>query len=275
MPTAYVAFKREYYVEALSYFSIFLSSSFYHACDAGENIISVCVFRLGALQFADFFSALLGIWLTLLAMADLPAVHLSLLQMGGSIIIAFCVTLNRYAFWIFALPSSVGVIIIGISWYLKYRKFSSQFIDKRYLTVNLPVGLTVVLVGLIIYGLLQTENNYKYLHSLWHAIMATGVYFLLPKQDTFQAAALLAWYMVVLRVMLIVKFKKHVLYQLMWTHFIQWIMILTVLTNVMNYDITIKFTKFCTNLSKMFSGLIKNCDFSYYICVCAIFHYSH
>lgn len=191
LPAAYVAFKREYYVETLAYTSVFISSSFYHACDAGENIISFCIFRLNALQFADFFSAMLAIWLTLLAMADLPSIHLSLLQMGGAIIIAFCVTLNRYAFWIFALPSCLGLLIILISWYLKYGKFRSRFIDRKYLYYKLPIGTVVVVVGLLIYGLLQTQNNYKYLHSLWHIIIATGVVFLLPKKDTFQASALL------------------------------------------------------------------------------------
>ncbi|KAH1006200.1 post-GPI attachment to proteins factor 6 isoform X1 [Dendroctonus ponderosae] len=192
LPATYIAFRRRYYVETLAYFSIFLSSSFYHACDAGENILSFCVFRLGALQFADFFSALLAIWLTLLAIADLPQLALSLLQMGGSIIIAFCVNLNRYALWIFALPSVVGVVIIGVSWYLKYRKYRCRFVDRRYLYVMMPIGAAVVAIGLGIYGILQTQDNYKYLHSLWHIIMATGVFFLLPQQDTFEVAVLLS-----------------------------------------------------------------------------------
>ncbi|XP_066249341.1 post-GPI attachment to proteins factor 6 [Euwallacea similis] len=191
IPAVYIAYKRKYYLEALLYFSIFLSSSFYHACDAGENILSFCVFRLAALQFADFFSALLAIWLTLLVMADLPPLQLSLLQMSGAMIISFCVTLNRYALWIFALPSAIGVVIIGISWYLKYRKFRCRFIDRGYLYVYLPVGSLVVFVGLIIYALLQTQRNYMYLHSLWHMIMAAGVCLLLPKPNTFQAAVLL------------------------------------------------------------------------------------
>ncbi|XP_066157231.1 post-GPI attachment to proteins factor 6 [Euwallacea fornicatus] len=191
IPAVYIAYKRKYYLEALVYFSIFLSSSFYHACDAGENVLSFCIFRLVALQFADFFSALLAIWLTLLAIADLPPLQLSLLQMCGAMIISFCVTLNRYSLWIFALPSAIGIVIIGISWYLKYRKFRCRFIDRGYLYIYLPLGSVVVLVGLIIYALLQTQRNYMYLHSLWHMIMAAGVCLLLPKPNTFQAAVLL------------------------------------------------------------------------------------
>ncbi|XP_076257899.1 post-GPI attachment to proteins factor 6 isoform X2 [Rhynchophorus ferrugineus] len=187
LPVTYLAYKRQYYVEAVSYFAIFISSTFYHACDSGENIMTFCLFRLSTLQFADFFSALLAIWLTLLAMADIPTVQLSILQMSGSILIAFFVTLNRYALWIFALPSSVGVLVICISWYFKYRKYKQKFISTTYLYVKLPIGVAVVFIGLIIYSLLQTQSNYKYLHSLWHIIMATGVFFLLPAKDTFQS----------------------------------------------------------------------------------------
>ncbi|XP_060529271.1 post-GPI attachment to proteins factor 6 [Cylas formicarius] len=191
LPSTYVAFKRKYYVEALSYFSVFIFSSLYHACDAGENILSVCVTRLSTLQFADFFSALYSMWLTLLAIADLNPTWLSVLQVAGSIVIAFFVTLNKLAVWIFLIPTCLGIIIIGVNWFQKYWKFKQRFIDKIYLRIKMPLGILSVLFGLIIFGLLQTENNYKYLHSLWHIMMAVATMLLLPKRNTFQVEVLL------------------------------------------------------------------------------------
>ncbi|XP_050308221.1 post-GPI attachment to proteins factor 6 isoform X2 [Anthonomus grandis grandis] len=182
---AYIAYRRNYYIEAISYSCVFLASSFYHACDAGENIISYCLFPLAALQFADFFSALLSIWVTLLAMANLSPLYLSILQMVGSIVIAFSVTLNRYALWIFAIPSTVGVVTILVSWYFKFRHYRINFVDKQYLYIMLPTGLTIASLGLIIFALLQTQNNYKYLHSMWHCMMALSVVVLLPTKKTF------------------------------------------------------------------------------------------
>ncbi|KAF5294042.1 hypothetical protein FQR65_LT10945 [Abscondita terminalis] len=43
LPAVYVAYRRHYYVEAVVYFSTFFFSSFYHACDAGENIYTFCM----------------------------------------------------------------------------------------------------------------------------------------------------------------------------------------------------------------------------------------
>ncbi|KAJ8963972.1 hypothetical protein NQ314_005231 [Rhamnusium bicolor] len=191
LPAVYIAFKRKYYVESITYFSICFFSTFYHACDAGENIISFCLVRLSALQFADFFCALLAIWATIIALADLLPLTTSIFHMIGAIILAFCTTIDRTALWIFALPVLTGVFIVIISWYFKYRKVRQRFADKRYLYVNVPLGIVVVAVGLIMYAFLQTENNYKYLHSLWHIIMAVAIIIVLPKPNTFQPEILL------------------------------------------------------------------------------------
>jgi transmembrane protein 8A/B len=44
----------------------------------------------------------------------------------------------------------------------------------------LPPGLLLVSLGLVCYAFLQTEDNYKFVHSAWHAIMALSIMFLLP-----------------------------------------------------------------------------------------------
>lgn len=196
LPTVVIAYKREYYVEALIYLSICFFSTFYHACDAGENIISFCLTRLSALQFADFFCALLSIWVTLIAIADLPAFyyhhHLpAICHMVGAIVLAFATTVNKTSLWVFAAPSVTGILIIAVSWYFKYRKVKQLFVNKTYICCYVPVGLIVVTIGLIIYAMLQTTNNYKYLHSMWHIIMAVAVIILLPRRDTFQPETML------------------------------------------------------------------------------------
>ncbi|XP_063908321.1 post-GPI attachment to proteins factor 6 isoform X2 [Zophobas morio] len=186
LPTVYVAYRREYHVEAIVYFAICFFSTFYHACDAGENIISFCITRLGALQFADFYCALLAIWVTLIAIADLPSYWPTMCHITGAIILAFTTTINKTGIWGFILPVASGLFIIVVNWYLKWRKVRQLFLSKRYLRVWIPLGLVVVCVGLIIFVFLETEANYKYLHSLWHVLMAVGVIILLPRRDTFQ-----------------------------------------------------------------------------------------
>nr|CAI5849456.1 unnamed protein product [Callosobruchus analis] len=191
IPAVYVAFKRKYYVESIAYFSICFFSTFYHSCDAGENIISFCLTKANALQFGDFFCALLAIWVTLLAMADLPQMWTSIAQMAGAISLAFCTSIDRMALWLFVVPVAIGIIIVSASWYAKYKKVKHSFVNRRYLRVELPVGSAMVAVGLILFAFLQTKNNYKYLHSLWHVIMAFSIVMLLPKPKTFLSEALI------------------------------------------------------------------------------------
>ena len=63
--------------------SIFLFQ-FYHACD--QEAYSICIVRLSALQFCDFYSAVLAFWVTLIAMAHLPPAVISLLHMAGAVV---------------------------------------------------------------------------------------------------------------------------------------------------------------------------------------------
>lgn len=191
LPAVYIAFKRKYYIESVTYFAMCFFSTFYHACDAGENIISFCIVKWEALQFGDFFCALLSIWVTLIAMADIPQLSGSIAHMVGSIILAFCTNINKKALWIFALPFITGLVIVTVSWYYKYRKIRQRFGNKRYLMVNLPIAIVLVGAGLLLYAFFQTEENYKYLHSIWHILMAVALVFVLPKSNTFMPEILL------------------------------------------------------------------------------------
>ncbi|XP_023014078.2 post-GPI attachment to proteins factor 6 [Leptinotarsa decemlineata] len=191
LPAVYVAYKRKFYIEAITYFSICFFSTFYHACDAGEHILSYCLVRLSALQFGDFFCALLAIWVTLIAIADLPSLITPACHMVGAIVLSFCTTINKTALWIFALPVITGIAIISCSWYLKYLKVKQRFANRRYLFYNIPIGTVVVFFGLVLYAFLQTEDNYKYLHSVWHVVMAVALIIVLPEPNTFLPEVLL------------------------------------------------------------------------------------
>ncbi|CAG9862805.1 unnamed protein product [Phyllotreta striolata] len=185
LPSVYVAYKRKYYVEAVSYLSICFFSVFYHCCDAGENLINMCIVNLSALQFGDFFCAILAIWVTLVAIADLPGLWTNICHMMGAIVLAFFTTINKTSLWVFVVPAITGVILIAASWTVKYRKIKQRFANRNYLFYRLPFGFTIVAVSLTCYAFLQTENNYWYLHSIWHMMMAVSLTLILPKPNTF------------------------------------------------------------------------------------------
>ncbi|XP_017783090.1 PREDICTED: transmembrane protein 8A isoform X2 [Nicrophorus vespilloides] len=183
--TVYFAYKRKYYVEMVVYFCICVSSSLYHACDAGENIISFCIMRLNVLQFCDFYCALLAIWVTLIAIAHLPQPFTSIAHILGAILLGAGTTWDKTSMWVFLLPLIIGIVIIAARWGLKYYRTRTLIPSKRYLKIYVPCGLSVALVAVLSYSILQTQSNYKYVHSLWHTLMAITVVILLPKRNLF------------------------------------------------------------------------------------------
>lgn len=118
----YVAIRREYFTEAVAYVAVMFFSTFYHACEAGEEIYSMCIMRLSVLQFCDFFNALLAIWVTLVAMASFGPRLTAFCQVAGAIVLAMGAEMDRTALWVFLLPAVTGSALIGLSWGLRCRR---------------------------------------------------------------------------------------------------------------------------------------------------------
>lgn len=175
----YVALIRFYYTEAMMYAFTMVFSTFYHACDAPAQV-AFCIVRGNILQFGDFYCGIMSFWVTLLAMSIIGDKFRSSLQLTGAIVIALLTTWNMYSFVSFILPVAVGSTVLLLSWYLDTRKNGKLKYPRNYYFRFLPLGLLFVAVGLICYAFLQTEQNYKIVHSVWHMIVAVSVAFLLP-----------------------------------------------------------------------------------------------
>ncbi|KAK0164040.1 hypothetical protein PV328_002710 [Microctonus aethiopoides] len=179
----YIAFRREYYTEMVVYTAVMFFSTFYHACEAGEDVMGICITRLNVLQFCDFYNALLSIWVTLVAMASFGPRLTAFCQLSGAIVLALGAELDRTALWVFLLPAITGCILIGLSWGFRCRRQRNfSYPASRYKNVYLPTGLCLVFVGLICYAFFQTRRNYHIVHSFWHICVALGVVLLLPKR---------------------------------------------------------------------------------------------
>ncbi|XP_020277842.1 transmembrane protein 8B [Pseudomyrmex gracilis] len=180
----YVAIRREYFTEAVAYAAVMFFSTFYHACEAGEDVYSMCIMRLSVLQFCDFFNALLAIWVTLVAMASLGPRFTAFCQVAGAIVLAMGAEMDRTALWVFLLPAVTGSALIGLSWGLRCRiKRTVRYPSRPYRIIYLPAGFFLVALGLICYAFLQTRRNYYLVHSFWHICVAIGVILLLPKRQ--------------------------------------------------------------------------------------------
>lgn len=185
LPSIYIASRRQFYTEAVIYFFAMFFSVFYHACDSGEDEYSFCLVKIGVLQFCDFYCGLLAIWVTLVAMSHVRQQFVSLLHMLGAILLAFGTELNKQSLWVFLAPALTGICLISASWGMRCYKTRKWFPARRYLTVYMPLGTVLVMVGLICYAFLQTKQNYHIVHSIWHMVMALSILCLLPSRKSF------------------------------------------------------------------------------------------
>ncbi|XP_071799259.1 post-GPI attachment to proteins factor 6-like isoform X2 [Asterias amurensis] len=175
-----LALKRRHFVPAVSYFCTLVFSSFYHACDSG----SLCIMKYDTLQFCDFFSAFMAIFLTLITMARLPVPLKATLEILGAFGLALGTSYNRFSIWAVAVPVGVGGVVLLMSWSRRWYKRRQCYPTsrRRWLCFILP-GIAVIVTGLCIFAFLETTDNYQYVHSAWHVAMAIGVLFLLPPRE--------------------------------------------------------------------------------------------
>lgn len=185
IPSIYVAMRRKYYTEGVIYFFAMFFSIFYHACDSGEDEYSFCLVKIGVLQFCDFYCGLLAIWVTLIAMAHIRQTFVSLLHMFGAILLAFGTELNKQSLWVFLAPALTGLCLISVSWGWRCQHTRKWFPARKYLSIFLPIGMVLVMIGLICYAFLQTRQNYHIVHSIWHMLMALSILCLLPNRKSF------------------------------------------------------------------------------------------
>jgi len=64
------------------------------------------------LQFCDFFFSILGLWVTLVALAGLDPQVVSALHMAGVVMIAMGVQYNRTGLLVFTVPLVLGIVIL-------------------------------------------------------------------------------------------------------------------------------------------------------------------
>ena len=51
---------------------------------------------------------------------------------------------------------------------------------KRYWLIHFIPGFTLAALGLILFAFVETKDNYKFVHSAWHMLMAGSVICFLP-----------------------------------------------------------------------------------------------
>ena len=89
-------------------------STLFHACD--QDVFSFCLMKYSVLQFCDYYSTAMSLWVTVLAMGGLPDQAKSLLHMAGAVGLALAIEYNRTGILTFMVPAAMGLVILLFSW---------------------------------------------------------------------------------------------------------------------------------------------------------------
>ncbi|XP_071952491.1 post-GPI attachment to proteins factor 6-like [Antedon mediterranea] len=178
IPSIILAIYRRFFPEAVVYFCTMFFSTFYHACDAGN----FCIMDYNTHQYCDFYASFMAIFCTLLCMAKLPDSLKQTFTMLAVFGITVGVNYNRFSLWAALVPTVTGLVIVIVSWSYQCRRLKACYPSKKLWLTRLLPGLCLAGIGFLLYALLEKEDNYQYIHSIWHAFMAVGILFLLPTQ---------------------------------------------------------------------------------------------
>ncbi|XP_071520688.1 post-GPI attachment to proteins factor 6-like isoform X2 [Panulirus ornatus] len=182
LPPAIIAARRHLYSQALLFMATMIASVLYHACD--NEVMSYCLTKYEVLQFTDFFFSLLCFWVTVVGLGGMDDAFCPLLHTLGVVIIAPAVQYSRTALASFTVPMAVAAAVpICRMVYQRWHKGAWPSIQPRQLLYR-GIGIILALIGLIMFGLIQTKDNYKYVHSTWHVVIALSLVFLLPSHNS-------------------------------------------------------------------------------------------
>lgn len=177
LPCCLFALVKHCYVECLVYTVTMLSSAFYHACDTDN--VPFCILNLNVLQFADFYGAILTVWVTLISVAYLGDKLKSFAHMLGAIGIVYLVELDKESFVTFALPVTLGTCIVLLSWFVRCIQHSNCYPSPLLWCCSVLPSLVFASLAICVYSLLETKDNYAITHSIWHVLASIALFFLL------------------------------------------------------------------------------------------------
>nr|XP_020474049.1 transmembrane protein 8B-like [Monopterus albus] len=183
LPAVVVAIRRCYITEASVYLFTMFFSTFYHACDQ-PGIAVLCIMDYDTLQYCDFLGSVCSIWVTILCMTRIKDTFKYTVFMLGALLIAMSMQLDRKGLWNLLGPVLCALLFMVTAWVYRgvQRRHCYPPSCRRWVFYLLP-GAMCALIGVCLYIFAETEENYYYIHSLWHILVASCVVFLLPPKE--------------------------------------------------------------------------------------------
>jgi len=177
LPAIMLAAYRGHYAECIVFTSHLIASCLYHAC--AEEVYSVCLISVTVLQWADIFTTVLTIWVTLVTMARLPVTIRSVVNMLAVILISVLVHHTPNVTVTLVLPSLVGVLVLVICWTWSCVTTGQCSLTTRYCVLHCVPG--VMLLAISIITSLFSYNKSAFTHVGEHIARGIAILLLLPK----------------------------------------------------------------------------------------------
>ena len=189
LPAIILAFQQKIYGQFMVYSATMLFSIFYHACDQESfsgslprDMQTMCLnFYVNneVLQFCDFFSAILSFWVTVVSLSSLPAEITNGCNLFGALLVAFLVQYNRTGRLVLLIPVPLGLFVLTLSLAVKRfkRKKWLAYPSKRGLMIYGP-AILLLLSACTLATVAGNDQNYPYVHSAWHVLIALALAFL-------------------------------------------------------------------------------------------------
>lgn len=179
IPAIIVSIYHRLYIEALVFFFNMFFSTFYHACD--QDLFSFCMFKYDGLQLADFIGSYASFIVTLTSMS---LIERSIKDFLFVFAILACVAINvrdRFGTIQFIVLISFTFAFTIFTWLYKSIKTRRIHPSWKILLSFLP-GFALSITGLVLFVFVETDENYWYVHSLWHIFISTSILFFLPRR---------------------------------------------------------------------------------------------
>lgn len=183
VPAIVLAFRRGFYPQCMMYTGTMLFSAFYHACDQQEY--NFCLMPYSILQFGDFYLSYTSVWMTSLLIAKPKVTHSigETIALFGTAGIALTVHYNATSLPAFIIPIVCSLLVIAISWIHHSYSNKKCYPELSYYLKNVLPCVVFALVGVICFAFLETEENYFYVHSIWHISIALAIVFVIPTKS--------------------------------------------------------------------------------------------
>ncbi|XP_067838172.1 transmembrane protein 8B [Heptranchias perlo] len=105
----------------------------------------------------------------------------TILYLLGAMLLSMALQLDRHGLWNLLGPSLFALGIMAIAWTVRTvrRRHCYPPTWRRWVFYLFP-GTVIATSAVALYALVETEENYFYIHSIWHMLIAGSVGFLLP-----------------------------------------------------------------------------------------------